>query len=277
MVMQLDPALDPASLVPSEIGAGSIKMDADTGTLVWEIGRLGAGEQARTAFDVNVSADAEAGQVIVGHATLYFPSSLEEMATNLVVNNGLRGFGDILWGYWAYAYIGACVKAGIVVGYPDGSYRPTLPVDRASMAVFVARAIAGGDSGVLPGPATNSFSDVLADHWAYKWIEYGVSQNVVQGYPDGTYRPTVQVDRGQMAVFIARGIVAPKGDAAVPTGPAVATFPDVPTDHWAYQWVEFIADQAVTQGYEDGTYRPAVIVSRDQMAVFVQRAFDLPM
>jgi len=34
---------------------------------------------------------------------------------------------------------------------------------------------------------------------------------------------------------------------------------------------------AVTQGYDDGTYRPDLIVTRDQMAVYVQRAFDLPL
>ena len=30
-------------------------------------------------------------------------------------------------------------------------------------------------------------------------------------------------------------------------------------------------------GYPDGTYRPAGVVTRDQMAVFVQRAFALPL
>jgi hypothetical protein len=78
------------------------------------------------------------------------------------------------------------------------------------------------------------------------------------------------------AVYIARGLVAPSGDAAIPNGPAVATFPDVPTDQWAYKWVEYCHGEGVVQGYWDG-YHPEETVSRAQMAVCVQRAFALPL
>ena len=36
------------------------------------------------------------------------------------------------------------------------------------------------------------------------------------------------------------------------------------------------AEQDVTSGYPDGNYRPAWQISRDQMAVYIARAFDLP-
>lgn len=63
------------------------------------------------------------------------------------------------------------------------------------------------------------------------------------------------------------------------TPPATPTFPDVATDQWAYRFIEYIAQDsvAVSQGYDDGTYRPDVVVTRDQMAVYVQRAFKLAM
>jgi PKD repeat protein len=190
-------------------------------------------------------------------------------------------FSDVAVNYWAMHQILACVDAGIVQGYPDGTYRPTQQVTRGQMAVYIARALVvpSGDAAIPDPEPPPSFSDV-ADHWAYKWIEYAVSQNVVQGYPDGTYRPDLTVDRGQMAVYVARALVAPSGDAGVPDPPEEPTFPDVTSTNawaWCYPHVEFIADEGVTQGYDDGTYRPAVIVSRDQMAVYVQRAFDLPM
>jgi acid phosphatase type 7 len=178
--------------------------------------------------------------------------------------------------HWALYQVLACVKARIVQGYDDGTYRPLLPVSRDQMAVYISRALAGGDGFVPTGPAVATFTDVPTDFWAYKYVEYAVNQNVVQGYDDNTYRPTVEVDRGQMAVYTTRGMVAPSGDAGVPTGPAVAIFPDVPTDFWAFSHVEYAVNEGVVQGYDDGTYRPATIVTRDQMAVYVQRAFDLP-
>jgi hypothetical protein len=142
------------------------------------------------------------------------------------------------------------------------------------MAVFVSRALAGGDSLVPTGPLTATFSDVPTAYWAFKYVEYAVDNGVVAGYEDGTYRPDDTVTRDQMAVFVARAMVG--GDAYVPTGPETAFFPDVPTDHWAFKYVEYIRGEGVTGGYDDGTYRPLVVVDRAQMAVYVQRAFCLP-
>ena len=64
--------------------------------------------------------------------------------------------------------------------------------------------------------------DVATDHPYFKYVEYAVEQNVVQGYPDSTYRPIVPVNRGQMAIYIARAVCG--GEDYVPTGPAIATF-----------------------------------------------------
>jgi len=184
-------------------------------------------------------------------------------------------FGDILFSHWAYQYIEACARAGIVGGYPGGFYLPDLAVSRDQMAVFISRALAGGDGLVPTGPVTATFSDVLTDHWAFKYVEYAVDNGVVAGYEDGTYRPDDIVTRDQMAVFVARAMVG--GDAYVPTGPETAFFPDVLTDHWAFKYVEYIRGEGVTGGYPDGNYHPEYEVTRDQMAVFVQRAFALPM
>jgi len=113
------------------------------------------------------------------------------------------------------------------------------------------------------------------------WRTYAVSKGVVKGYSDGTYKPTDQVDRGQMSVFIARAIATPtdRPDLTSYTPPTTATFPDVPTSFWSYKFVEYIAQASVgvTKGYPDGDYHPEYICTRDQMAVYVARAFGLPL
>jgi hypothetical protein len=133
---------------------------------------------------------------------------------------------------------------------------------------------------VPTGPATATFSDVPIDYWAFKYVEYAVTQNVVKGYSDGTYKPTDQVTRDQMSVFIARAIATPTVgvDLVNYTPPTTATFPDVPTNFWAYKYVEYIAQPGigVTKGYPDGDYHPEYICTRDQIAVYVARAFKLP-
>ncbi|NIQ99675.1 MAG: S-layer homology domain-containing protein, partial [Gemmatimonadales bacterium] len=51
------------------------------------------------------------------------------------------------------------------------------------------------------------------DHWAHRYVEYAAQQQVVEGYPEGDYRPESTLDRGQMAAYIARSLVG--GDDAV--------------------------------------------------------------
>jgi PKD repeat protein len=180
------------------------------------------------------------------------------------------GFQDTPADFWAFYQIIACHDAGVVQGYWDG-YHPAETVTRAQMAVYMARAIAGGDAYVPDGPPTPTFSDVPPSHWAYKYVEYAVANDIVIGYWDG-YHPNETVTRAQMAVYVSRAMAG--GDPFIPDGPPTPTFPDVPTSYWAYKWIEYAYAQGVVQGYWDG-YRPEEVVNRGQMAVFVQRAFDL--
>ncbi len=186
-------------------------------------------------------------------------------------------FSDVSPSHWAFDYVEACADAGIVGGYPDGTYRPWQAVTRDQMAVYVSRSLLGGDENVPPGPSTATFSDVPTDYWAFKYVECAADNNIVGGYDDGTYRPAQAVTRDQMAVFIARAMADPTGDEGLAgyTPPASPTFSDVPDTHWAYLYVEYIAAEGVSSGYDDGTYRPSQAVTRDQMAVFVGRAFGL--
>ena len=56
---------------------------------------------------------------------------------------------------------------------------------------------------------------------------------------------------------------------------APEVFPDVPAGFWAGTAGQACVDHEVVQGYDDGNYYPANIVTRDQMAVYVARAFGL--
>jgi hypothetical protein len=56
---------------------------------------------------------------------------------------------------------------------------------------------------------------------------------------------------------------------------SAARFSDVPVDHWAFDEIEACAAAGIVSGYPDGLYRPAVLASRDQMAVYSARSFGL--
>ena len=157
----------------------------------------------------------------------------------------------------------------VVKGFPNGTYAPTLTVDRQQMAIFMARALK------LPLLTYEGrFSDVPSDMVGAEHIEALARADIVQGFAPTVYGPSGIVTREQMAIFVARGMAG--GDANVPTGPAVATFNDVPTGAVSYPYVEYCVDQQVVQGYSPTVYGAPVPVSRDQMSIFVWRAFIRP-
>lgn len=63
--------------------------------------------------------------------------------------------------------------------------------------------------------------------------------------------------------------------SVVPAALAVDTssFTDVPTTHWAFNEIEQAVDKGITNGYADGTFKPANSVTKNQFAVMLSRAF----
>jgi len=175
-------------------------------------------------------------------------------------------FQDVFADHWAFSYIYAIRDGGISSGYPDNTYRPSDPVTRAEMAVFLLNSM-----GISPSLIDKShpFSDIKS-HWAEAYIEELFDQSITGGYPDGTYRPEALVTRAEMAVFLlkAMGITPPALECSHP-------FTDV-AGHWAEIFIEELFDQAITGGYPDGTYRPENRVTRAEMAVFLVNTFNIP-
>ncbi|MCZ2121226.1 MAG: S-layer homology domain-containing protein, partial [Anaerolineales bacterium] len=54
-------------------------------------------------------------------------------------------------------------------------------------------------------------------------------------------------------------------------------FTDAPTSHPFTAWIEQLANEGVTSGCGGGNFCPNNPVTRAQMAVFIQRVFNLPM
>jgi hypothetical protein len=75
-----------------------------------------------------------------------------------------------------------------------------------------------------------------------------------------------------MAVFLLRAV---HGSSYTPPN-ATGIFQDVPTSYWAADWIEQLATEGITGGCSNDNYCPMNPVTRDQMAVFLVKNFNLP-
>lgn len=101
----------------------------------------------------------------------------------------------------------------------------------------------------------------------YADIRWMTGQSITAGYSDNGFHPTAAVTRQAMAAFLYR---AAHPGAAAPTC-ASAPFPDVPSTHPFCGEIQWLAQQGISTGYSDGTFRPGVAVSRGAMAQFLHR------
>ncbi len=69
-------------------------------------------------------------------------------------------FADVPTDHWAYQSVDTLQKAGIVIGYPDGTYGGRRPMTRYEFAVAIARLLAQMNPGVKAGDLTTLRSDL---------------------------------------------------------------------------------------------------------------------
>ncbi|MNO27134.1 Arabinogalactan endo-1,4-beta-galactosidase precursor [compost metagenome] len=109
----------------------------------------------------------------------------------------------------------------------------------------------------------SGFSDIFG-HWAEANIKRAVSEGIVKGYTDGTFKPNATVTRAEFAVMLM--------NALKPTGKGVELgFKDsIPV--WAEQSIAQALEAKIIRGYEDGTFRPAASITRSELAVMITGA-----
>ncbi len=164
-------------------------------------------------------------------------------------------FADLDPTNFAYNPVQHLTGKGAISGYSDGTFRPSNTVTRAQFA----KMLVAGMGWVLVTPATPTFRDVPTSDWAFPYVETAVQHGALSGYSDGTFRPTSEITRAQLAKLIVVG----RGWTVQPT---VAHFRDVPAGDWAFGYVETAVSNGVLTGYSDGTYRPTAPATRAQVA-----------
>ena len=188
---------------------------------------------------------------------------------------GISPFVDLEIDHWAYEAIEEIRLAGLASGCAENPLRycPEDPVIRAQMAVFLEKAIQGSD--FIPDQAEPAFLDIIG-HWAEDWITKLKADGITSGCAVGYFCPEDTTTRAEIAVFLLRGMY---GSGYIPPSTSGSTyiFEDVPADYWAVDWIVALANEGITSGCGGGNYCPDQVVSRSELAVFLVKAFGLPL
>ncbi|HBV96255.1 MAG: hypothetical protein JL50_01755 [Peptococcaceae bacterium BICA1-7] len=166
-------------------------------------------------------------------------------------------FSDLSVDNSSYPYIKYLVNKNIISGYPDGTFRPVSGITRAETAAMLVKA-----SGLAPtSPPAATFTDMGAGHWAYGVVEAAAAAGLMNGYPDGSFRPDTEVTRAETAALLFNLTSSPLPVVALP--PAVQ---DVGENHWARNIIAAALAAGLLETVEENNFAPDVTAPRSQVA-----------
>lgn len=138
--------------------------------------------------------------------------TLVALGLTIFVNVGLANaqfdgpFADVPFGYDYSDAVGYLADEGVVQGYGDGTYRPANTINRAEFTKIVIES-----AGVEPG-GSNCFPDVT-DQWFAQYVCKAKDLGLVQGYPDGNFKPERPINFVESGKIITEGLDLPKDES----------------------------------------------------------------
>ena len=168
--------------------------------------------------------------------TIFFRLLTEESRSQFWATE--NRYSDVSAGRWYNNAVSTMTRAGIVNGYPDGTFRPNAPITRAEMAKIIALF-------AKLEPSAERFPDT-AGHWAEPYIRLAAGSGWIEGYPDSTFRPDRAITRAETVTMIDRVLErVPKDESRLLPHSAMLTFPDCRPGQWFYIAVQEAANSHI--------------------------------
>lgn len=150
-----------------------------------------------------------------------------------------------------------------IIGYPDGTVQPNGQITRAEATTIFFRLLTE-ESRSANLTKTNGYTDVASDAWYNTAVSTMTKAGIVDGYPDGTFRPDAPITRAEMAKIISLFAKLDKSESR---------FSDI-AGHWAEAYIRLAAGNGWIAGYPDGTFGPQRNITRAETATMINRVLD---
>ena len=116
-------------------------------------------------------------------------------------------------------------------------------------------------------PSLSAHASLMANdisgHWAQSQIEKAIEQNIVSGYPDGSFQPDKNISRAEFFTMVNRAFGFEEKTNS--------SFTDVKSTDWFAEQIAIANAAGYVSGYEDGTIKPNNKISRQEVAVIITR------
>ncbi len=177
-------------------------------------------------------------------------------------------YSDIV-GHWAKDEITNMVNLGYIKGVVTNDGIKIQPDRNITRAEFVAVMVKILKAEAVNGKVKN-FSDVKNDAWYKSVIDIASSNELVEGYPNGTFKPESNISRAEISELVSKLC---KFDTGSVTGENV--FPDVKESDWFYMQVSLCKKNNIISGYPDNTFKPLNSATRAEAFCMLEKSLKV--
>lgn len=177
-------------------------------------------------------------------------------------------FSDVAYDHWAKNAIDALAEQSVINGYSDGTFRCADPVKREEFVQMIVKAF-----GVEKSEVKRDFQDVADGHWAADALDRATGAGIINGVSEKCFGIGMPVTRQDMAVIVVRALHYKGVDL---TGNAKRVFTDESDiSEYAAEAVKELTVSGIINGFQDGSFRPAGILSRAEAAKVLYNILNL--
>jgi len=119
--------------------------------------------------------------------------------------------------------------------------------------------------------ANADFTDI-GDHWSEKAVLLSSSRGMVNGYPDGSFKPDSKITRAETVHFLINALQL--DEQRLVLDEVASPFNDVPGFHWAKSDLLLAREIGLVTGYGDGDFKAAESLTRQELAAMLIRALE---
>ncbi len=172
-------------------------------------------------------------------------------------------FSDVSLAHANAAAIDFLTKEGVIAGYPDGSFRPENPVNRAE-ALKILLLASGITAQTTP---QNEFPDVSDEAWFAPFVASARVRGIAGGYPDGFFRPeqTVNLVESLKMLFTTNKISLENYETKT------KLFADSEKSAWYNDFLLYAKTFEIVEADPTNQVFPATSLTRGQLAEIVYR------
>ena len=138
------------------------------------------------------------------------------------------------------------------------------------MKKFLTLALCAALALALCVPAA-AFSDVAEEAWYAEAVDFCRENGLMDGFPDGSFRPDEPVTRAQLVTTLWRWAGEPTVVADRSSDAPASGFYDVDDDVWFAPAVRWAVSAQITEGTGNGCFSPGTTVTREMLATFFHR------